>query len=299
MTALFSTPFIKMQGAGNDFIVLDALSHPFPDNFDFSAAALAWCDRHYGIGSDGLLLLATPEAPVRTAGAVIRMRMWNPDGSEDMCGNGLRCIVHLANRRGHVKDSQFIVQTWAGLRTVEVLTRDKIRVAMGLPDFNPATIPLQLPPAQAATRGMEYMLEVGGRHIPHVTTFSTGSTHTVIFVPTLPDDEPFGHLSPLIEHHAWFPERTSIMWTQVVNEHQLKLRIWERGAGETLACGTGASAAAVAAQITERCGRGVDVQSRGGTLHIEWQPGTEILMAGPAQVVFEGEIAAKDGDYRG
>lgn len=286
MTAI---PFIKMQGAGNDFIVLDALAHALPTHFNPGAAAPQWCARHTGIGSDGLLLLAAPDATAQDAGAAVRMRMWNPDGSEDMCGNGLRCIAHLAHRRGYAA-ATFEAQTLAGLREVEVLSPGHIRITMGQPDFNPATIPLQLDADQAATAGVDYILPLNHVLLPHVTTLSTGSTHTVIFAQELPEDAFFTQLSPLIEYHPWFPQRTSVMWCQVLDAHHLKLRIWERGAGETLACGTGACAAAVAAQMTGRCARGVEAQSRGGTLHIEWQPGTEIRMTGPAQIVCEGSV---------
>ena len=279
--------FLKMHGAGNDFVVLDNLRSPLPDDFDFEAAAHSLCSPHFGVGADGLLVLAAPDAAAHGVGAQVRMRMWNPDGSEDMCGNGLRCIAKLAYERGYVNSRDFIVQTWAGLRAAGVLPDGLIRVAMGQPQFGLAAVPM-LRISDEST-AVEYCLDVGDTQIPHVTSLSTGSTHTVIFTDGPVDESTFARLSPLIEHHAWFPKRTSIMWAYVEAENHLKLRIWERGVGETLACGTGACAAAVAAQVTGRCGERVAVESRGGVLAIEWRPGTEIFMTGPAQDVFSGQ----------
>ncbi|HVF09156.1 MAG TPA: diaminopimelate epimerase [Abditibacteriaceae bacterium] len=291
--------FLKMHGAGNDFVVLDGLSSPLPDTFDFAAAALSLCAPHFGIGADGLLLLAPSDADAALAGAQVRMRMWNPDGSEDMCGNGLRCVAQLAYARGHVSSRNFIVQTRAGLRAAEVLPDGRVRVAMGHPQFDRAAIPMQRPGDDAGhgddagpdddADAIEYSLRVAGAHIPHVTSLSTGSTHTVIFTDGIVDEATFTQLSPLIEQHAWFPERTSILWACVEDTRHLRLRIWERGVGETLACGTGACAAAVAAQVTGRCGEHVAAASRGGVLEIEWRPGSEIFMTGPAQSVFSGQ----------
>ncbi|MDQ3815724.1 MAG: diaminopimelate epimerase [Armatimonadota bacterium] len=293
--------FTKMHGTGNDFVVLDALAHMLPDDFDCGAAAPVLCARHRGIGGDGLLLLTQPDPAARAAGATVRMQMWNPDGSEDMCGNGLRCIARLAARRGHVPSLHFIVQTLAGLRSAEVLDDGQVRVAMGEPRFALPDIPLRPPdgtPEATRTNAVEYILPVQDRWLPHVTSLSTGSTHTVIFTDEPVDERTFATLSPHIEHHPRFPERTSIMWAHVVGPQRVKLRIWERGVGETLACGTGACAAAVAAHVTGRCGTTVSVESRGGVLQVEWQPGQEIKLAGPARVVFEGKTAMIDESTR-
>lgn len=282
--------FTKMHGAGNDFIVLDALAQSLPEDFDFAAAAQRWCAHHFGIGADGLLLLTHPEPGQASQ---VRMRMWNPDGTEDMCGNGLRCVARLAHRREYVQGDTFAVQTLAGLRTARVLAGGRLRIAMGQPEFASTAIPMAAPADVGPT---EYMLPVGDTQVPHVTSLSTGSTHTVIFVQEPLDETTFATLSPRIEHHPWFPERTSVLWAQVLDAHQLRLRIWERGVGETLACGTGACAAAVAARLTGRCGTGVDVRSRGGTLSIEWRAGHDIEMTGQARLVFEGRI--EEGNER-
>ncbi len=281
-----SIPFTKMHGLGNDFVVLNAFQNTLPTNFDFAVWAQVSCDRHFGIGADGLLLLCAPDEWAQAQGANVQMRMWNPDGSEDMCGNGLRCVARLVHNYGAVSFSRFVAQTLAGLRGCEILEEGQVRVAMGQPDFRFAAIPFA--PSGDIARAIEYSISVGNVVLPHVTTLSTGSTHTIIFVDELPSDEIFSTISPQIEHHAWFPERTSIMWAQVLDRQNIRLRIWERGAGETLACGTGSCAAAVAAQITERCGELVRIHSRGGVLQIGWRQGEEIQMTGEAKVVYEG-----------
>jgi diaminopimelate epimerase len=285
--------FWKMQGVGNDFVVLDALHHPLPADFDFTRAAQVLCARHFGVGSDGLLLLDRPTADAAAAGAAIRMRMWNPDGSEDMCGNGLRCIVRLAHRHGHVP-STFVCETLAGLRACEVLPDGEIRIEMGEPQWDNDAIPLQRSPDFQGESVLNYMLQIAGEEAGPFTSLSTGSTHTILWSNEKLVQEKFSSWSPQLEHHPAFPERTSIMWTQVAGPHAIKLRIWERGAGETLACGTGACAAAVAAQFTGRATpdeRGeISVESRGGVLRVQWQPGHPIFLSGPAEVVFQGKF---------
>lgn len=280
---------VKMQGVGNDFVVLDALGQPLPADFDFAAAAIELCQRRWSVGGDGLLLLDAPDEASRKAGATIRMRMWNPDGSEDMCGNGLRCIAALAHRRGYAP-LDFTVQTLAGLRQVSILESGLVRAEMGEPQLERPVIPLDAPSENFVSIGaLDYTLPVDGRQISHVSSLSTGSTHTVIFG-AHPSEAEFQRLSPLIENHAWFPERTSVLWANIVGENHLRLRIWERGVGETLACGTGACAAAVAGVLTKDLKDIVRVESKGGVLSVEWRPGQEIFMIGPAQIVCEGTL---------
>jgi diaminopimelate epimerase len=273
-----------MHGIGNDFVVLDAINSPLPDDFNFARAAEVLCARHFGIGGDGLLLLARGES------TPVRMRMWNPDGTEDMCGNGLRCIAWLAFSRNYISSREFNVETLAGICHCEVLASGEVRVEMGAPIFSFPQIPFA--PDSPLSQATEYSLPLEGNEIHHVTTLSTGSTHTVIFVDELPDDGTFVALSPQLENHPWFPERTTVLWTKVIGENQLQLRIWERGVGETLACGTGACAAAVAAQITNRASGEIEVQSKGGVLRIAWREGESIRMTGPAEIVFQGAMDA-------
>lgn len=329
--------FWKMHGAGNDFVVLDALSAPLPDGFDFALAARTLCTRHFGVGSDGLLLLDAPDssAAKSTSGsnAEIRMRMWNPDGSEDMCGNGLRCIARLAHDLGHLESEEFTVQTIAGPRRCKVLGGGSVRVEMGAPLFGLEEIPMKPFENGNPQSAIEYSLPVGERTLEGVTSLSTGSTHTVIFREQAPTEAEFEALSPQIENHPYFPERTSVLWAYPPNgstfnestsgnkstsgskstsdgkstsdESTFRVRIWERGAGETLACGTGACAVAVAAQVTGRAEGPVTIESRGGALKIDWdsadwdhkKKGQPIFMTGPTQIVFRGVFS--DGFSRG
>lgn len=274
--------FLKMHGTGNDFVVLDNLASPLPPDFDYSNAAIELCARRYGIGGDGLLLLdKSDHAPVR-------MRMWNPDGSEDMCGNGLRCIAFLAHHRGYV-NNEFVVETLAGLRRCAILENNLVSVEMGNPIFEAAQIPTLI------ENSIEYSLPIDKGAIPHATTLSTGSTHTVIFTDKFIDEKSFQDLSPAIENHYLFPERTTVLWSHIEEQNDasthIAVRIWERGVGETLACGTGACAVAVAAQKTGRAGENVLVKSKGGELNIQWKSGEGILMTGNAQIVCEGEYS--------
>ncbi len=292
--------FTKMHGTGNDFVVLNGFRHALPPNFDFAAFARETCERHRGIGADGLLLLCEPDDLARQNGAQIRMRMWNPDGSEDMCGNGLRCVARLVFESGVVAGESFaggsfVAQTLAGLRRCEIIG-DDVRVEMGKPNCDFSEIPFA--PTPHIESNIEYSISWKDTILLHVTTLSTGSAHTIVFVNELPDDATFETLSPQIEHHAWFPRRTSVMWAQMLDRQNVRLRIWERGVadtqsgttGETLACGTGACATAVAAQITGRGDEIIRVHSRGGTLKIGWKAGENIQMTGGATIVYEGQI---------
>lgn len=286
--------FLKMHGTGNDFVVLDALQNSLSKDFDFARAALKLCARGFGIGADGLLTLenAAPGFPNCAA----RMRMWNPDGTEDMCGNGLRCIAFLARER-HLQTDDFLLQTLAGAREVCVKNADEIRVEMGAPRFTLSQIPMtparEYSPQNENGFAIEYDLPLDEKTISGVTSLSTGSAHTVVFADELPDENAFQRLSPRVENHLWFPERTSVMWAKMRSRDEIQLRIWERGVGETLACGTGACAAAVAAIVTDRADQDalIAVESRGGTLRIAWHRERGITMQGAARLVYEGKVA--------
>ncbi len=277
-------PFTKMQGVGNDFVVVDGRGKE-----NWPALAVEMCDRQRGVGADGLLVLdASPVAD-------ILMRMYNPDGSPDVCGNGLRCLARFAVERGIVQTDILNVQTLAGVRSAEVLrdgagTIYAVRVDMGLPRFEPQDIPMRV----ALNPVVDYPLELEDGQILTVTALSTGSTHTMAFVPTLPNDLEFFALSPQVEHHSLFPERTSLMWCEREGVSRLKLRIWERGAGETWGCGTGACASAVAAIVKGLVppDKPVTISSKGGELSISWQPSQTIQMTGPAEFVYNGVYAS-------
>jgi len=274
--------FTKMQGVGNDFVVVDGRGS---SDFDWSALALELCDRKFGVGADGLLVLDESRF------ADLMMRMYNPDGTPDVCGNGLRCIARYAVERGIVRDDTLRVATLAGVRP-GLIHRDAegtitaVTVGMGQPRFDPPSIPMRV----ALERVIDYPLELTEDVTLPITALSTGSTHAVTFVESLPDDLTFLALSPLVENHLLFPDRTSLMWCQVEAPSRLRLRIWERGVGETWGCGTGACAAAVAAILHgyAAAGEPVTVLSRGGELRVRWREGEPMEMTGPAEFVFEG-----------
>lgn len=267
-----------MQGVGNDFVLVNAENAGPGTNF--SALAMVVCARHVGVGADGLLVVGR---------VPLSMRMFNPDGTEDMCGNGLRCAGLWMHRAGWVNGEQFTIATREGPRLVELLNADDtqglLRVNMGTPHLLAGDIPF----TGTAGRVVDFPLTVGGREV-RVTSLNTGSAHTVIFGPA-PDEDAFQRISPLIENHTLFPERTSVLWATPGAGGAFAVRIWERGVGETLGCGTGACAVGVAAQLQGLAGtEPVDIVSRGGTLRIAWA-GRDVMMTGPAQVVFEGDFA--------
>jgi diaminopimelate epimerase len=277
-----AAPFTKMQAVGNDFVVVEAAE--WPEGTDWPALAQRVCDRHFGVGGDGLLVVSGSDR------ADVRMRMYNPDGTEDMCGNGLRCVIRFAAGRGTLGE-RGTVETIAGVRPFALLPDGRIDADMGIPRFAPPDLPMKV----SGERVVDFPLDVCGELLP-VTVVSTGTTHTVVFVDELPGDERFFLLSPHIEHHPAFPERTSVMWTRVAGPDRLELRIWERGAGETLGCGTGSCAAAVAAQVTRRVAASqIAVASKGGELEVRWRPtdAMTIHLIGGAEAVYSGLLAAE------
>ncbi|MCX6360365.1 MAG: diaminopimelate epimerase [Armatimonadetes bacterium] len=277
-----SIPFTKMQGAGNDFVVVDGRG---VRGVDWSSLAPEMCDRHTGIGSDGLLVVDG----ARRADAA--MRMYNPDGTPDVCGNGLRCIARFIAERDpeameRARQGLLRICTMAGVRQAQLLPTPeglRVGVTMGKPVFEPGRVPVMAP----GPRVLDYDLETAAGPIT-ISALSTGSTHAVTFVDQLPDDSRFGAVSPLVERHAVFPARTSVMWARVMDRSTIHVRIWERGVGETLACGTGACAAAVSAILRGDADGAVDVVSRGGVIHVEWAPGGAMRQTGGAETVFEG-----------
>lgn len=268
--------FHKMHGAGNDFVLFDTTKNSFSPSFDFSKSAQLLCDRHFGIGGDGLLTLEPSTV------ADFKMRMWNPDGSEDMCGNGLRCVAALAWRQKYVQNTHFSVETLAGVRQIEAISDHIFTASMGRPNFISNDIPIEVKDA------IQYDLTIDNQTFK-ATSVSTGSTHTVIFLNEPISEIDFQYFSPKIENHPLFPERTSIMWATETEKNHFAIRIWERGVGETLACGTGACAVGAAAKVTERGGKEIFVKSRGGILVARWNSrDEEISLTGPATYLFEG-----------
>jgi len=274
--------FVKMHGTGNDFVLMEARG----DERDWPRLAQAMCDRHFGVGADGLILV------LPSSRADVRMRMFNPDGSEaEMCGNGLRCLVKYAVEGGlaHPRGGRIDVETPAGVLAAETFgdgrTVERVRVSVGVPRFAPAEIPVLVdtePPI------LDLPLEVAG-HALRLTCVSMGNPHAVHFVENPVADFPLEQVGPLVEHHALFPQRVNFEVARVLAGDRIEARVWERGAGPTLACGSGASATVVAARIRGQVGEQVDITLPGGTLAIEWDGRGEVYLSGPAERVFAGE----------
>ena len=276
--------FTKMQGIGNDFVVVDA--NALPSNIDYAALAISMCNRHLGAGADGLLAIGHTEQN-------LTMKMFNPDGTEDVCGNGLRCAALWAFRKNWTSGStHFNIVTRDGSKACQIIAENtggrsaEVEVEMNRPRFDAASIPMLVGFGESHC---DTCLDVGDRNFS-ISPVNTGSTHIVIFG-TPPSEDIFQKYSPLMESHPRFPERTSIMWANGVGENALNIRIWERGAGETLGCGTGACAAAVAyiKALDAFDDTPVKVRSKGGVLSIRWDGLNTVHMTGPAAFVFTAE----------
>lgn len=265
-------PFTKMQGLGNDYVYVDnrnnRVNHP-------ESLAVQMSDRHFGIGSDGLVLIERSDV------ATARMRMFNADGSEsEMCGNAIRCVARFVWERWNVQTNPMTIETKAGIKPITVEHHEGEFVAaavdMGEPILDPKAIPV---------RGDSHTLSIQGLDF---TCVSMGNPHAITIVPdtTL---APVLSLGPQLETAPCFPRRSNIEFVQVISSHTLRMRVWERGAGETLACGTGACATAVACALQGFSERQVTVELLGGPLHIHWQESdNHVIMTGPAEFVFDG-----------
>jgi diaminopimelate epimerase len=270
--------FAKYQGTGNDFIMVDGLQG-LPDT-DWASFARRWCDRHYGIGADGVILVLQGRT------APFAMRVINADGSEpEMCGNGLRCFVKYLADRSLAPAGRFAVETGAGVLHPEVLADGRVRVDMGAPILERARIPMNGP---AAPQVVEEPLAIGDEEFL-VTAVSMGNPHAVIFVADTPA-VPLAEWGPGLERHPAFPARTNVEFAQVLNRHEANMRVWERGAGPTLACGTGACATLVAGVLTDRLDREATIHLPGGPLEIAWAEGGHVFMTGAAEFVYTGQL---------
>jgi diaminopimelate epimerase len=283
--------FVKMHGIGNDFIVIGALDGMPLREDELSKFARFVCDRHFGVGADGVIWILPSKS------ADFKMRIFNPDGSEaEMCGNGIRCAAKWFYDRDYAKGETIRVETLAGLKTVWVQAKEgkavAVTVDMGEPIFNPMQIPTTLGNDREA---IEVPLTIDGVETFTVSAVSMGNPHCVVFVSDV-DNFPVEVAGPKIERHPAFPQRTNVEFVQVVSESELKVRVWERGAGLTLACGTGACASLVVAARTGRTERKAKVHLPGGTLTIEWRDDNRVYMTGPAVEVFRGELVWESSD---
>ena len=273
--------FVKAHGAGNDFVLLEDLDGAWTPTPAFVAAV---CDRHFGVGGDGIIRI------VRGDGADFFMDYWNADGEvAEMCGNGIRCLGKYVRDRGITTADRITVDTRAGLRGLELFTGsdgtvERVRVDMGPPILDREQIPMR-----GDGDPLEEKIDVGGLTFD-AACVSMGNPHAVIFVDDL-ESVPFEAAGPAIEVHELFPAKTNVEFTQVIGAGEVRVRVWERGVGETLACGTGACAVAVAAALRGLTDNTVAVHLPGGTLNIEWGLEGPVYMTGPAEEVFSGTLA--------
>ncbi len=286
--------FIKMHGLGNDFVMIDCLDGlPLPIE-QMPALSEALCDRHFGVGGDGLILVLPDE------NAQFRMRMWNPDGSEsEMCGNGIRCFGKLLFDKGLVGESSVSVATVKGLQHIEILADGTqpgareimVRVDMDIPHLKRSEIPMTSLPGGNDPQVINQPLQVGANEYS-ITGVSMGNPHVVIFVDDV-ENVALKEIGLEIEHHEAFPERTNVHFVQVLGPQKLWMRTWERGAGDTLACGTGACSVVVASALTNQLKnteRRALVHLPGGDLDVEWAQNNHVYMTGPAATVFEATL---------
>ena len=271
--------FTKMHGIGNDYIFVDCFHETLAEAPETLAAKVS--ERHFGIGGDGLILIL----PSNVADA--RMRIFNADGSEaEMCGNGVRCVAKYVYERGIAKKNPLTIETGRGVLTLHLEVKDdrvqSVTVDMGEPILDPARIPVRLNGTV-----IEYPINVDGVDLA-ITCVSMGNPHCVIFRPEI-DDLLVTQIGPKLERHPLFPNRTNVEFVQVLSPSEVRMRVWERGSGETLACGTGACAVCVAGVLAGRLDRKVLVHLLGGDLQIEWRSDGHVFMTGPATEVFTGE----------
>jgi len=270
--------FTKMQGIGNDFVVFDAIAQ----RVELTPAQLRHiADRRFGIGCDQILLIESP----RLADTDFHYRIFNADGSEvEQCGNGARCFARFVHDKGLSEKTELRVGTAAGRILLKLQADGLVTVDMGAPVLEPALIPFNAP-----ARAVTYALKLGDETLT-ISAVSMGNPHAVMRVDDV-ETAPVAQLGPALEQHADFPKRVNVGFMQIIESKRIRLRVHERGAGETLACGTGACAAVVAGRLQGLLDARVSVQLPGGKLVVEWQgDGHSVLMSGPAETVFEGNI---------
>ena len=270
--------FTKMHGLGNDYLYVYG---DVPENIVELSVKLS--DRHFGAGSDGMIYICPSDV------ADFKMRIFNADGNEaEMCGNGTRCIGKYVYDRGLTKKTELTLETKGGLKQLWLETENgkvsRVKVDMGTPELNPRNIPVDLPGELV----LRHRLQIMGQTL-FITCVNMGNPHAVLFVrdPEIADVTGIG---PMIEHHPLFPRRTNVEFVRVIDRHVLQMRVWERGAGETLACGTGACAALVASVLAGLSDRTVQIKLTGGNLQLQWNADdNHVYQSGPAAFVYDGE----------
>ena len=274
--------FTKMHGAGNDYVYVNCFEEQVTNPVEL---AIRVSNRNFGIGSDGLILIMPSDK------ADVRMRMFNSDGSEsEMCGNGIRCVAKYAYDHGIVTKTEITAETGAGILTLQLFPDghgkvERVRVNMGPPRLSRDEIPMNGNPADQVVAEELTVLDRTFK----ITCVSMGNPHCIIYVDDV-DSFPVATYGPLIENHQLFPRRTNVEFIQIISRTEVKQRTWERGAGETLACGTGASAVCVAGVLNNLTDRNILNHLAGGDLELEWVENGPVFMTGPATEVFSGEI---------
>lgn len=277
--------FSKLQATGNDFILVDAREM----EQDWAKLAQVMCDRHFGVGADGLILVEAS----RTAD--LKMRLFNYDGSEaEACGNGLRCLAKYAIERGIAPGRELLIETLSGMRKVKAYMSgretNKVKVDMGIPHFKAEDIPVIIKQGREKVDIipiLNYPLSVEGRKLT-LSLISIGNPHAVSFLSRSVSSFPLAKIGPKVESNPIFPQRTNFEIARVLNRHQVEARVWERGVGETLACGSGACAIAAVARLLDYVGNKVDIMLKGGVLSVFWDGTGEIQLTGPVAKVFDG-----------
>jgi len=277
--------FTKMQGLGNDFVVIDATRQPFRPS---PAQSRRLADRRYGVGCDQILVIEPPGA----AGADFDYRIYNSDGSESgQCLNGARCVARFIAERGLSGKDRFRLRTKTAQIELQLLADGAVRVDAGVPRLEPAQVPFTAP-----ARALRYTVTLEDGAMLELGAASMGNPHAVIEVPDV-EAAPVEAIGRALQNHPAFPDRVNVGFLQVVDSGHAKLRVYERGAGETLACGSGACAALVIGRLWGRLGESVAMQLRGGTLQMEWAgEGRPVYMTGPAATVFRGDLEWNEGD---
>jgi diaminopimelate epimerase len=274
--------FTKMHGAGNDFLIVESQG----EERDWPALAQSMCHRNLGVGADGLMLIL----PSSTAD--FRMRLFNADGSEaEVSGNGVRCLVKYAVERGiaTARNSRVTIEAIHDTLEAQVFMEGGVvvrsRISMGPPHFEPDQVPFR---ADVEPPILDYPIDVDGSTIP-VSCVSMGNPHAVVFLAEPPADYPLERIGPQVEHHRAFPARVNFGAAYVASRDRMDVRVWERGAGETLACGSGCCAAMVIAHLKGLVDDEVDITQPGGLLTIEWNGRNDVYLTGPAEFVFDGD----------
>jgi len=286
--------FSKLQATGNDFILVDARTK----EGEWSELARAMCDRHFGVGADGLILVQN------STSADLKMRIFNSDGSEaEVSGNGLRCFAKYAIEKGLIgktssreeqNNRSLTIEALSGIRKAKAYMSgnkvNRVEVNMGLPQFQPEQIPVKVKVDIPISSGpiLDYPLLIDGKKLT-LSLLSMGNPHAVSFSSRPVPDFPLAEIGPKVERHPMFPQRTNLEVARVLSRGKIEARVWERGVGETLACGSGACAIAVAAQLSDYVETQVDIMLEGGTLAISWDRVGEVLLTGPVEEVFTGE----------